>query len=465
MKKEKMLISIILSGALMIMAACNAADKNSQDTAVNGTCSGCLISGICYPEGLRNPENPCESCKPGISAEAWSSNDGASCDDGIFCNGTDSCEAGACTVHGGVNCSDGVDCNGLETCDAGLDRCVAGTSTCAAGEFCDTLTNSCNSNGSILVNNDFEYGGYGWLTTGAAGFLFMDANMGCTQGDSCAFLTSCSYDEGVVANNCGPVASSSVPAEEVESFCGMEPGDLAGAIEGSAITTGTDQNIVTNNTNTRIVFSYNVLTNEGSNPDYVFVHYALSPPGNSRETVTALDVVLQSYLFFPHTGPLFANEASWIDYHICIPDPTPHIRLCVGVMDAVDRVNSTAVLIDNVRFLGGGGGGCPGFTYAHDDILNMDVQVGATVNIPYTTLLSNDSDTGLPITSVGNAVCGVSGTPGVSLGTGNVVFEAGSGINAGDECRFDYEVTGPRSPYDPTVTISRATVSGITIIP
>src|SRR5690349_15195366 len=31
-------------------------------------------------------------------------NDGASCDDGVFCNGTDTCDAGGCSLHTGDPC-------------------------------------------------------------------------------------------------------------------------------------------------------------------------------------------------------------------------------------------------------------------------------------------------------------------------------------------------------------------------
>ena len=49
----------------------------------------------------------------------------ASCDDGLYCNGTDTCSGGACTVHAGSPCPE-TECN---TCQEATDSCfdAAGT--------------------------------------------------------------------------------------------------------------------------------------------------------------------------------------------------------------------------------------------------------------------------------------------------------------------------------------------------
>ena len=46
-------------------------------------------------------------------------NNTASCDDGLYCNGTDTCSGGACTVHAGSPCSE-TECN---TCQEATDSC------------------------------------------------------------------------------------------------------------------------------------------------------------------------------------------------------------------------------------------------------------------------------------------------------------------------------------------------------
>ena len=58
----------------------------------------------------------------------------APCDDGIFCNGADTCSAGACTVHAGSPCSE-TECN---TCQEDTDSCfdLSGTACTDDGNVC-----------------------------------------------------------------------------------------------------------------------------------------------------------------------------------------------------------------------------------------------------------------------------------------------------------------------------------------
>ncbi|MBI3784903.1 MAG: hypothetical protein HY270_16040, partial [Deltaproteobacteria bacterium] len=67
----------------------------------------------------------------------------AGCDDRLFCNGTDTCSAGSCSVHGGDPCTS--QCNSL--CTEATDSCFdpAGT-TCNDGDAC-TGNDSCNGAG------------------------------------------------------------------------------------------------------------------------------------------------------------------------------------------------------------------------------------------------------------------------------------------------------------------------------
>lgn len=116
------------------------------DAAANAcviTCSGCAISGVCQAAGAINPANPCQSCQIATATTAWSPRTGATCDDGLFCTDVDTCDASA--VCGGTMriCSDGVTCNGTETCNETGNRCSSGTTTCGAGQVCDTTSDTC----------------------------------------------------------------------------------------------------------------------------------------------------------------------------------------------------------------------------------------------------------------------------------------------------------------------------------
>ncbi len=89
------------------------------------TCEGCLIGEVCFPEGVSNPENPCQACVSQTSTIAWADRDGASCDDGLFCNGADTCEAGACAIHAGNPCGGGLFCDEDERqCDMDCGGCL-----------------------------------------------------------------------------------------------------------------------------------------------------------------------------------------------------------------------------------------------------------------------------------------------------------------------------------------------------
>lgn len=61
----------------------------------------------------------------------------ASCDDGLFCNGPDTCSGGVCAVHSGDPCSGGPQC--ADTCNESTDDCIDPTgSPCEDGDACTT---------------------------------------------------------------------------------------------------------------------------------------------------------------------------------------------------------------------------------------------------------------------------------------------------------------------------------------
>ncbi len=120
-----------------LLAACTPNEGN------NPVCtSGCLIGTVCYPNGVLNPANPCQVCRAAASASTWSNNDGASCDDQLFCTTSDACTGGVCS---GVarNCADAIGCNGVESCDEGAEACVAGTPTCDTNQVCELASDAC----------------------------------------------------------------------------------------------------------------------------------------------------------------------------------------------------------------------------------------------------------------------------------------------------------------------------------
>ncbi len=108
-------------------------------------CVGCLIDDVCYAEGEVDPDNSCLVCDPTTNQTDWSDNDGASCEDNVFCNGADTCDAGACSVHTGDPCNDdGLWCNGEESCDETNDECLSSGDPCEDDQTCNEDLDQCD---------------------------------------------------------------------------------------------------------------------------------------------------------------------------------------------------------------------------------------------------------------------------------------------------------------------------------
>lgn len=123
--------------------ACTAGEICTAGACVT-TCSACWIVDECYGVGQLSPDNPCQICDPDRSTDGWSANTGASCDDGNFCNGRETCSGEVCSVPGTAPCiDDGFYCNGTEGCDEATDRCTHSGDPCGAGEVCDEGDNEC----------------------------------------------------------------------------------------------------------------------------------------------------------------------------------------------------------------------------------------------------------------------------------------------------------------------------------
>jgi outer membrane murein-binding lipoprotein Lpp len=88
-----------------------------HDTAVGSTC---VIEDACYEHMQIHPNNPCRYCDAQRTPNEWTGREGLSCDDGIFCNGADSCAAGGC-VHQGDPCGGSKD--PCTKCDEQQDSC------------------------------------------------------------------------------------------------------------------------------------------------------------------------------------------------------------------------------------------------------------------------------------------------------------------------------------------------------
>jgi hypothetical protein len=152
---------------------------NGADTCSGGTCSGHAGSPCNGPDGDADCAETCDE-----SADDCAANDpnGSACDDGVFCNGADNCFAGACTLHAGdpcpgpdgdgdcseicdegadacsandpdgASCTDGLFCNGADSCSGGTcsahvgNPCSGADGDADCSEICDEAANNCNAN-------------------------------------------------------------------------------------------------------------------------------------------------------------------------------------------------------------------------------------------------------------------------------------------------------------------------------
>ncbi len=85
-------------------------------------------AGVCQAGAAKNcdDQNPCTDDMCGADGECAHAANTASCDDGVFCNGSDSCAAGACSVHAGDTCA--------QACNEAKKACVA----CLSDKDCPT---------------------------------------------------------------------------------------------------------------------------------------------------------------------------------------------------------------------------------------------------------------------------------------------------------------------------------------
>ena len=71
------------------------------------------------------------------STDSWTDDDGASCDDGLFCTVSDQCHTGVCSGTA-RNCADGVGCT-VDSCNETTDSCdnTPANGVCDNGQYCD----------------------------------------------------------------------------------------------------------------------------------------------------------------------------------------------------------------------------------------------------------------------------------------------------------------------------------------
>jgi len=129
---------------------------NGTDTCANKACT--LHAGDPCAGNVGNANNNCkESCNEGAKSCSANDPDGSSCVDGLFCNGTDKCASGVCATHTGDPCAANVgdnDSNCAESCNEATDTCTGNdpvNSFCNDAIYCNGA-DKCDGNGNCTLH-------------------------------------------------------------------------------------------------------------------------------------------------------------------------------------------------------------------------------------------------------------------------------------------------------------------------
>jgi hypothetical protein len=140
---------------------------------------------------------------------------GTPCDDGLFCNGDDTCLGGTCGTHEGDPCAGGAECNA--TCDEAADDCVAPAGTPCTGDGNPCTDDQCNGSGTCLHPDNTAPCDDGLFCNGAdtcaAGACTGHPGDPCVGGAECA--TVCDETNDVCADPTGtPCADEGNPCTD-----------------------------------------------------------------------------------------------------------------------------------------------------------------------------------------------------------------------------------------------------------
>ncbi|MCP4572183.1 MAG: hypothetical protein GY838_07485, partial [bacterium] len=161
---------------------CNGVETCNAGTCQNGTAVTCDDGVACTDDSCNEGTDSCEfttndaNCANGLYCDGDETCDAVlgcqagtapNCDDGVACTG-DSCNEGSDSCDSTPShalCDNGLFCDGAETCDPVLS-CQAGSDPCSGSQTCDEEGDVCVGTGGCLHEVDFESGAGGW-TQGA----------------------------------------------------------------------------------------------------------------------------------------------------------------------------------------------------------------------------------------------------------------------------------------------------------
>ena len=200
------------------LGAARACSSDSQcasgEHCTGGVCLACLADSECDDGNVcRN-----DSCQPALGCRHVAVPNGTSCLDATVCDGAESCQSGSCTAGTPLTCDDGLFCNGLETCDARFG-CQPGVAPLVPSDGVQCTVDRCNEDLDAIEHTPND-------AACQAGF-FCSATGGCQNIDECATgQNDCSVNatchDGVPAEFCDDFGCSSAPPYTCTCNAGYE---------------------------------------------------------------------------------------------------------------------------------------------------------------------------------------------------------------------------------------------------
>jgi cysteine-rich repeat protein len=187
-----------VAGVCTHVASCDDGFACTVDECVGAECVHTAMDMLCDD----NNECTTQSCDAafGCSITAIS----GSCDDDVYCNGTDVCLGGACALHSGDPCTGGTVC--LNVCDEVVDTCRA------------PFGYPCTGDGNVCTDD---------VCSGFGGCLHIANAAQCDDGVFCDGVDfcvngSCSFSAG---SPCDPGSDCAHTCDEFADRCMADVGD------------------------------------------------------------------------------------------------------------------------------------------------------------------------------------------------------------------------------------------------
>ncbi|MEK6676753.1 MAG: hypothetical protein AABZ47_14005 [Planctomycetota bacterium] len=149
---------------------CDLAQGTSLDCSGNGVPDEC-DQFVC-DDGNLCTDDTCNG------TDCVFANNTRACDDGLFCNGLDTCAGGTCSAHGGNPCASGGEC--ADACNEAADHCF------------DPSGTACTDDGNVCTDNRCDGAG---VCAALPNIVPCDDGLFCNGSDTCAGGT-CSGHSG-----------------------------------------------------------------------------------------------------------------------------------------------------------------------------------------------------------------------------------------------------------------------------